>query len=124
MFCLFISLVPFSSSDEPPVVEVDRVSPDPENRPIDNDPVLRGGTARLRCVPTVGTPTPTLQWGQARPAGSVVTNDVISGATFITVSNIQAGFCVDCVGQSAAGQHTDRQCIIVRKWPHACRSDI
>ena len=107
--------LPFSVClpEEPPVVNVDRVSPDSENTPIDNDPVLRGGTARLRCVPVAGVPIPALAWESISiPESNTHSN---GDNIFFTARNLQASFCLTCTGRSAVGQHSHQQCITVSK---------
>ena len=111
---LVLALVLLPLSEEPPVVEVDRVGPNPgDNTPIPNDPVIRGGTARLRCIPTGGVPVPNLEWERTLPPRSSVSGT--GESSFITVSNVQADFCVNCIGRSVAGEHSDQKCITVRK---------
>ena len=105
----------FNDLEEPPVVKVDRVDPNPSsNNPISNDPVLRGGTARIRCIPVTGIPLPALTWEQAHPPQSTVLR--VEENSFITVSNVQADFCVNCIGISPVGLHSDQLCVTVRKY--------
>ena len=103
----------FLSSVEPPVVQINRTGPQPDSPVLPNSPVQRGGTVYLLCFPVAGAPIPTLVWGTNRPPLSQV-NDIGDNIS-MTVRYVQADFCVDCIGQSVAGQHTDKICITVRK---------
>lgn len=79
----------------------------------DNATVPRSEDITLRCDPVAGFPAPTLRWDRV-PASSV--QGVDGDSITIIVRNIDADFCIDCIGESTSGEATDTECVRIRKF--------
>ena len=99
-------LLPFLFPAEPPVVDIQRVGT------ADGATVPKGGTITLRCDPVAGFPEPTLRWDSVPPSSQQGTD---GDSLTITVSNVNSDFCIDCIGQSTSGTHSDQECVVIRK---------
>lgn len=74
-------------------------------------PVIYGDDVSLRCEPVGGIPFPQVSWGSRIPPGAVT---VQSGNTVLmTLSDLKADTCVQCVGTSLGGRTEQELCITV-----------
>ena len=93
----------FHCLDEPPEIVITGTN--------NGDPVIYGGPVILECIPHTGIPLPTVTWAR-RPAGAVVSTR--GNATILRVDRVTEDFCVDCLGNSVAGEDTETECVNVR----------
>ena len=81
-------------------------------------PVLKGGSVVLQCIPNAGIPPPQLRWGSSRPAGA--TTQRSGNSLVMVVNDVREDFCVNCTGTNIAGNDFDSECITVRKSSLLC----